>query len=102
MIVWTVPYLALQPLAGGLVLSELFGLPQLWGALIVTAVIVLRPDHASDEESVARVTVEIQDAVKERKGSVQTPKQVIVVESVKTSGFSYRGEVRRGCVPSTV
>ncbi len=41
MIVWTVPYLALQPLAGGLVLGELLGLPQLWGALIVTAVIVL-------------------------------------------------------------
>ena len=41
MIVWTVPYLALQPLAGGLVLGELFGMPQLYGALLVTAIIVL-------------------------------------------------------------
>lgn len=53
----------------------------------VTAVIVLRPDHPGDEESVARLTVEIQDAVKERKGSVQSPKQVIVVESVPVTAL---------------
>ncbi|TVS84583.1 fatty-acid--CoA ligase FadD8 [Mycobacterium helveticum] len=57
-----------------------------WGEA-VTAVIVLRPDHPCDEESVARVTVEIQSAVKERKGSVQSPKQVIVVESVPVTAL---------------
>ena len=57
-----------------------------WGEA-VTAVIVLRPDHPTDDASVARVTVEIQDAVKERKGSVQTPKQVIVVESVPVTAL---------------
>jgi fatty-acyl-CoA synthase len=57
-----------------------------WGEA-VTAVIVLRPDHPGDDESVARVRVEIQDAVKERKGSVQTPKQVIVVESVPVTAL---------------
>lgn len=41
MIVWTVPYLALQPLAGGLVLGGLFGIAPAWGAAIVTIVIVL-------------------------------------------------------------
>jgi fatty-acyl-CoA synthase len=57
-----------------------------WGEA-VTAVIVLRPDHPADDESVARVSVEIQNAVKERKGSVQTPKQVIVVESVPVTAL---------------
>ncbi|MFH1060409.1 MAG: sodium:solute symporter family protein [Pseudomonadota bacterium] len=40
LVVYTVPYLALQPLAGGLVLNELFGLPQWAGAGLVTLVIV--------------------------------------------------------------
>jgi fatty-acyl-CoA synthase len=44
----------------------------------VTAVVVLRPGAPRDEESIARMTAEIQEAVKERKGSVQSPKQVIV------------------------
>jgi len=44
----------------------------------VTAVVVLRPDAPTDDDSIARMTAEIQDAVKERKGSVQAPKQVIV------------------------
>ncbi len=57
-----------------------------WGEA-VTAVIVLRPDVASDADSVAQVTGEIQAAVKERKGSVQTPKQVIVVESVPVTAL---------------
>lgn len=39
LVVFTVPYLALQPLAGGLVLKELFGLPQWAGAGVVTLVI---------------------------------------------------------------
>jgi len=41
MVVFTVPYLALQPLAGGLVLKELFGLPQAAGAAVVTLIILV-------------------------------------------------------------
>ncbi|EFQ82312.1 long-chain-fatty-acid--CoA ligase [Aeromicrobium marinum DSM 15272] len=48
----------------------------------VTAVVVLRPDEPRDDESIARVTQEIQALVKERKGSVQSPKQVVVVDSL--------------------
>jgi fatty-acyl-CoA synthase len=48
----------------------------------VTAVVVLRTDAASDEESIAQMTADIQAAVKDRKGSVQSPKQVIVVDSL--------------------
>jgi fatty-acyl-CoA synthase len=57
-----------------------------WGEA-VTAVVVLRPDAPSDEESVAVMTAEIQTAVKERKGSVQSPKQVIVVDSVPVTAL---------------
>jgi fatty-acyl-CoA synthase len=57
-----------------------------WGEA-VTAVIVLRPDAPSDEEAVAKVAAEIQASVKERKGSVQSPKQVIVVESVPVTAL---------------
>jgi fatty-acyl-CoA synthase len=57
-----------------------------WGEA-VTAVVVLRPDAATDEESVARMTAEIQSAVKERKGSVQSPKQVVVVDSVPVTAL---------------
>jgi fatty-acyl-CoA synthase len=57
-----------------------------WGEA-VTAVVVLRPDAATDEESVARMTAEIQSAVKERKGSVQAPKQVVVVDSVPVTAL---------------
>jgi fatty-acyl-CoA synthase len=52
-----------------------------WGEA-VTAVVVLRPDAPSDEPSVATMTSAIQAAVKERKGSVQSPKQVVVVDSL--------------------
>jgi acyl-CoA synthetase (AMP-forming)/AMP-acid ligase II len=52
-----------------------------WGEA-VTAVVVLRPDAASDEASVATMTSAIQAAVEERKGSVQSPKQVVVVDSL--------------------
>ncbi len=41
MIVFTIPYLALQPMAGGYVLNQLFGLPQPAGAALITLVIVL-------------------------------------------------------------
>jgi fatty-acyl-CoA synthase len=57
-----------------------------WGEA-VTAVVVLRPDADCSEEAVARMTTEIQAAVKERKGSVQSPKQVIVVDSVPVTAL---------------
>jgi len=41
LVAFTVPYLALQPLAAGAVLRQLFGLPSWSGAVAVTAVIVL-------------------------------------------------------------
>lgn len=41
MVVFTIPYLALQPMAGGYVLNQLVGLPQAAGAGIVTLVILL-------------------------------------------------------------
>ncbi len=44
----------------------------------VTAVVVLRADAARDDDSLARMTAEIQQAVKDRKGSVQAPKDVLV------------------------
>jgi fatty-acyl-CoA synthase len=57
-----------------------------WGEA-VTAVVVLRPDVAADEAAIATMTAEIQSAVKERKGSVQSPKQVIVVDSVPVTAL---------------
>lgn len=41
MVVFTIPYLALQPMAGGYVLNQLFGLPQASGAGLVTLIIVI-------------------------------------------------------------
>ncbi len=41
MVVYTVPYLALQPLAGGKVLGQLYGLPPWAGAGLVTLIILL-------------------------------------------------------------
>ncbi|BBY80372.1 acyl-CoA synthetase [Mycolicibacterium pulveris] len=57
-----------------------------WGEA-VTAVVVLRPEAERSEEAIARMTAEIQAAVKERKGSVQSPKQVIVVDSVPVTAL---------------
>ena len=57
-----------------------------WGEA-VTAVVVLRPDADDSEQAVARMTEEIQAAVKDRKGSVQSPKQVIVVDSVPVTAL---------------
>ncbi len=48
----------------------------------VTAIVVLRPDASDDDASVARMTEEIQASVKERKGSVHVPKQVIVADAL--------------------
>ena len=52
-----------------------------WGEA-VTAVVVLRPDAPPTSSRSPTMTAEIQAAVKERKGSVQSPKQVVVVDSV--------------------
>ncbi|TPG25609.1 fatty-acid--CoA ligase FadD8 [Mycolicibacterium hodleri] len=57
-----------------------------WGEA-VTAVVVLRPDVATDDASIATMTAEIQAAVKDRKGSVQSPKQVVVVDSVPVTAL---------------
>jgi fatty-acyl-CoA synthase len=57
-----------------------------WGEA-VTAVVVLRSDAASDDDAIATMTSEIQAAVKARKGSVQSPKQVIVVESLPVTAL---------------
>lgn len=57
-----------------------------WGEA-VTAVVVLRPGVVSDAAAVATMTAEIQSAVKERKGSVQSPKQVVVAESVPVTAL---------------
>src|SRR6187200_1605514 len=45
----------------------------------VTAIVVLRSD--------APMTAEIQEMVKERKGSVQSPKQVIVADALPLTGL---------------
>jgi fatty-acyl-CoA synthase len=52
-----------------------------WGEA-VTAIVVLRSDAPTDDSSIATMTADIQQAVKERKGAVQSPKQVIVAESL--------------------
>ena len=56
-------------------------------AAAVTAIVVLRQDAPRDEASVAAMTAEIQQMVKERKGSVQAPKQVIVADSLPLTGL---------------
>jgi fatty-acyl-CoA synthase len=57
-----------------------------WGEA-VTAVVVLRSDAGTDAAAVEAMTAEIQAAVKGRKGSVQSPKQVIVVDSLPLTGL---------------
>ena len=57
-----------------------------WGEA-VTAIVVLREEAARDDESIATMTAEIQAAVKERKGAVQAPKQVIVADSLPLTGL---------------
>lgn len=57
-----------------------------WGEA-VTAVVVLRPEAPRDDEAIAAMTAEIQDAVKERKGSVQSPKRVIVVDALPVTAL---------------
>jgi len=57
-----------------------------WGEA-VTAVVVLRADAARDEESIAKLKDEITMAVKERKGPVHAPKQLIVADSLPLTGL---------------
>jgi fatty-acyl-CoA synthase len=57
-----------------------------WGEA-VTAVVVLRQGAPDDETAIATMTSEIQAAVKERKGPVQSPKQVVVVDSLPMTGL---------------
>ena len=57
-----------------------------WGEA-VTAVVVLRSEARRDDAAIAAMTVEIQAAVKDRKGSVQSPKQVVVVDALPLTGL---------------
>lgn len=57
-----------------------------WGEA-VTAVVVLRADAPRDEAAIEAMTAEIQAAVKERKGSVQSPKRVVIAESLPVTGL---------------
>src|SRR4249919_3026305 len=52
-----------------------------WGEA-VTAVVVLRAGADTSADAVAKLTEEIQAAVKDRKGAVQSPKQVIIADSL--------------------
>jgi fatty-acyl-CoA synthase len=57
-----------------------------WGEA-VTAVVVLRADAATDDAAIEAMTAEIQTAVKDRKGSVQSPKRVVIVETLPLTGL---------------
>lgn len=57
-----------------------------WGEA-VTAVVVLRDGADTDDDAVATMTAEIQAAVKDRKGSVHVPKQVVVADSLPLTGL---------------
>ena len=62
-----------------------------WGEA-VTAVVVLRSDADSDDAAIERLTGEIQAAVRERKGPVHVPKQVIVAASLPMTGLGQAGQ----------
>jgi fatty-acyl-CoA synthase len=53
----------------------------------VTAVIVPREAPSGDGQAAATLTAEIQQAVRERKGSVHVPKRVIMAESLPLTGL---------------
>ena len=57
-----------------------------WGEA-VTAVVVLRSDAARDDAAIEKMITEVQAAVKERKGSVQSPKRVEIVDSLPLTGL---------------
>ena len=56
-------------------------------AAVVTAVVVLRSDVPRDDAAIETMTAEIQAAVKERKGSVQSPKRVVLTDSLPLTGL---------------
>ncbi|OBF68961.1 acyl-CoA synthetase [Mycobacterium sp. 852002-51971_SCH5477799-a] len=57
-----------------------------WGEA-VTAVVVLRSDAPRDDAAIETMTAEIQAAVKDRKGSVQSPKRVVLADSLPLTGL---------------
>src|ERR1700759_3390822 len=57
-----------------------------WGEA-VTAVVVLRSDAPNDDAAIEAMTAEIQAAVKERKGSVQSPKRIEIVDALPLTGL---------------
>ena len=57
-----------------------------WGEA-VTAVVVLRSGTPDDDETRSRIAAEIQESVKERKGSVHAPKQVLFTETLPLTGL---------------
>ena len=66
-----------------------------WGEA-VTAVVVLRADAPRDEAAIEAMTAEIQAAVKERKGSVQSPKRVEIVDALPLTGLASRTRRQSG------
>lgn len=57
-----------------------------WGEA-VTAVVVLDAATAADPAAIEKVTAEIQQTVKQRKGSVQVPKQFVVIDKLPLTGL---------------
>jgi len=57
-----------------------------WGEA-VTAVVVLRSGAAEDDAAREQIASEIQQSVKERKGSVHSPKQVLFADALPLTGL---------------
>lgn len=57
-----------------------------WGEA-VTAVVVFDAATAADPAAIETVTAEIQQTVKQRKGSVQVPKHFVVIEKLPLTGL---------------
>ncbi|MEV6769125.1 fatty-acid--CoA ligase FadD8 [Nocardia sp. NPDC051030] len=57
-----------------------------WGEA-VTAVIVLEAETAGDPAAIEVVIAEIQQTVKQKKGSVQVPKHVLVIDALPLTGL---------------
>ncbi|MGX1807087.1 fatty-acid--CoA ligase FadD8 [Nocardia sp. NPDC055321] len=63
------------------------GVPDSYYGEAVTAVVVLDPETAGDAAAVETVIAEVQAAVKQRKGSVQVPKHVLLVDELPLTGL---------------
>ena len=48
---------------------------------------MLRSDAPRDDAAIEKMTAEIQAAVKDRKGSVQSPKRVVLADSLPLTGL---------------